>query len=352
MKIFEAYDDTSIRLLFKGYIEAEGVSVSKREQIYTRFGTYMSRIRGVLYDRLLLGARDEAHFRDYLSMIFYDKWKDHLGYPEIPDYFFRYLDFLHTLRVVRDDFEVEGLSEDNDCEISDGKLSRYEQRFVAADGKLRLLANPMLIQRLRDRDLWKYPANGEAIQMCEEFYSGSPLCMSHGDWATLIEECVKPPKNTKKRADISFEAICENGETVILNSTQAMEHIARLAGLDRIAQCNLRLNGQPVVVKRVPKGKEATFKNLGEGYFLNNMGKPMDKFKLMRILVSIFRLPLEINLSKEKAVKSPRTPRKTKPMPSIPESPSLSQAQPPTQELPKDDFIYGKDGILNLFDDL
>lgn len=54
MKIFDAYDKSSIRLNFKDYIEAEGVSMSKREQIYIRFGTYISRIRffPILVERL------------------------------------------------------------------------------------------------------------------------------------------------------------------------------------------------------------------------------------------------------------------------------------------------------------
>lgn len=352
MRIFEAYDNTSIRLLFKGYIEAEGVSVSKREQIYTRFGTYMSRMRGVLYDKLLLSACDEGNFRDKLNLIFYDKWKGHLGYPEIPDYFFRYLDFLHMLCAVREEFDVEGLTEDCDCEVADGILTRYEERFVSPDGKLRLLANPKLIKRLKANGAWQFPVGNHAVQLCEEFYSGSSLHMLPCDWEKLIEEHVMPRKKMKKRADISFEIKSKDGEVRIFNSTQAMEHIVRISGFDRVAQCNLKLNGQPIIVKRVPKGKEATFKDLGDGYFLNNMGVPMDKFKLMRVLISIFRLPLEVNLSKEKASKSTRVARKTKSAPTqLADVPVFSKPSMPP-ELPEDDFIFGKDGTLNLFDNL
>lgn len=362
MRIFEAYDDTSIRILFKGFIEAEGVSVSKREQTYTRFGTYMSRIRGVLFDRMLLEAKDEEEFRDKLNHIFHDKWKNHLGYPEMPDYFFRYLDFLHTLNAMRDDIVIEGLAVDDDSCIRAGKLSRFEERFMSADGKLRILANPSLILRLKEIGEWKMPVSGIAIDICEDFYAETPVSMSRADWKSLLEDILKPKKKTTKRGDISFEIKDKSGETKICNSTQAMELIVNLVGIERISQCNLKLNGQPIVTKRVPKGKETTFKDMGNGWFLNNMGVVMDRFKVMRVLISLYRLPLEINLSKETATKTPRKLKKavSRDLSSINQpakqcQPGEEVAKEPIIENPitrdDEDFVFGSDGTLNLFDD-
>lgn len=365
MRIYEAYDNPSIRLAFKKYIEAEGVSVTKREQIYTRFSTYISRIRGVLYDRLLLNAKNENDFKDTLKYIFYEKWKEHLGYPEIPDYFFRYLDFLHTMCSIQDDLEVNGLSADSECEITDGILSRYEERFVSHIGKLRILANPRLIRELKDNNMWRLPVADEAISLCDNFYKGTPISMSCADWVSVLESAISPHKHSKRRGDISFEIKDEDGNTKVYNSFQAMEKIADTAGIDKIAQCSLKLNGQPIAVRRLPSGKASSFKDMGNGYFLNNTGSVMDRFKVMRILVSIYHLPFEINLSKENAVKSPRKTKKVLPIDkadsklsdSVKERSEMISPEnvPHTESLSHiidDDFVYGRDGVLNLFGDM
>lgn len=371
MRIFEAYDDTSVRLHFKEYLEAEGMSMSLRERTYTRFGTYMSRIRGVLYDRMLLGAIDEADFKAKLEYIFYDKWKDHLGYPEMPDYFFRYLDFLHTISAARD-IPIDGLSPEDDCRITDGKLTRYEERFLTPDGKLRLLANPLLIRSLRNSGNWRDPVNDEAVQLCADFYAGTPVSMTGDEWKASIEKWVRPQKKSGKRGDLSISIKRENGETSVCNSYQAMEMIVQTAGMEKALTCNLRLNGQPIVTRRVPQGKEATFKDMGNGHFLNNMGAVIDRFKVMKVLVSMWRLPFEISLSKETAVKSKRGPRKSKSEKETSAAtpkrvlqptdaththhPSVAEAAADTastglSEVAEADFCYGKDGVLNLFGD-
>lgn len=309
MRIFEAYDDTSIRSLFKNYIEAEGVSMSRCEQIYTRFGTYMSRIRGVLYDRLLIEATDEADFRKKLQYIFHDKWKNHIGYQEMPEYFFKYLDFLHSLRATLDDIVIVGLSEDDDCEISDGVLTHHEKRFVSSEGKLRILANPMLIRRLKENGLWQSPVSEKAILLCRDFYEGAPLSMTDDNWKSIIQSALKVNIGKKKRSGITFEIKKADGEIKICNFMQVMEMIIEIAGIEKIAQCNLRLNGQPIIAKRRPMTRESSFKDMKNGYFINNMGTTMDKFKLIRVLISLFRLQMEVSLSKEKAVKSARGPK-------------------------------------------
>lgn len=364
MKIFDAYDKSAIRLNFKEYIEAEGVSVSKREQIYTRFGTYISRIRGVRFDKFLLEATDEDDFKTRLNTIFFDKWKNHLGYPEIPAYFFHYLDFLHRQRALCDDeFDIDGLGEDDDCSIVSGKLTRYENRFVTPDKKLRILANPGLIYKLKNAGLLKLPVSQSAIEICNAYYEGCHLDMTSEDWSRIIEDVAKPKKKKGGRGDISYELKYADGETKICNSYHAMEIIVSMAGIEKVAQCNLRLNGQPILTRRIPKDKENgyTYQKLKEGCFLNNMGTSMDRFKVMRILISMYRLPLEINLSKEKATKRHIKPRK-----SIETSPSIestlstesTEAKAPDHIVinaapsTDPDFVFGANGTLNLFDDL
>lgn len=364
MKIFDAYDRSSIRLHFKEYIEAEGVSVSKREQIYTRFGTYISRIRGVQFDKVLLQANNESEFKDRINTIFFDKWKNHIGYPEIPAYFFHYLDFLHWQRALYgDEFDIDGLGDDDDCSIVAGELTRYENRFVTPDGKLRLLANPGLICQLRDSGLLNLPISSGAIEICNAYYDGCQLDMTTEDWTRLIENVAKPKKKKGSRGDISYELKYADGETKICNSYQAMEIIVSMAGIEKVAQCNLRLNGHPIVARRIPKDKENTYtyRELKEGYFINNMGTPMDRFKVMRILISMYRLPLEINLSKEKATKRHSKPKESIEV-SSPKEKLLSEERTDKKAknriaindapLTDKDFVYGANGTLNLFDDL
>ncbi|MCM1378400.1 MAG: hypothetical protein NC097_08020 [Clostridium sp.] len=370
MRIFDAYDDASVRILFKRYIEAEGVSLTRREQIYTRFGTYMSRIRGGVFYEMMRQPLDESEFRDKLSFIFFEKWKGYMGYPEIPDYFFRYLDFLHYLSAVDSSVVIDGLATEDESELASGNLSRFEQRFVSEEGKLRLLANPILIRRLKKRGVFSLPVSEEAIEICDNFYADSLLSMSSEDWKKLFEDVLTPKNKTSKRGSISYEIREAGGEPRICNSSQVMEIIISLAGKEKIACCNLRQNGQPIIVRRIPYGKDSSFKDLGDGYFLNIMGSAMDKFKVMKVLISLFRLPLEISLSQKIAKKSPGRRRGKKQAEIIDSKPTLNPTldrvpiptkqpakQPPIHiaeaTVPKDeDFIYGKDGTLNLFDDL
>ncbi len=365
MRIFEAYDDTSIRIHFKEYIEGEGISMSRREQTYTRFGTYMSRIRGVLYDKMLLEAKDEADFKEKLSFIFHDKWKNHLGYPEMPDYFFRYLDFLHTVSAKRSDISIDGLSNEDDCMINDGVLTRFEERFLSANGELRIIANPVLIRQLKVAGGWNLPVNDDAIELCMSFYHGSQISMTSAQWKSLLEKTLSSSKKNKKRGDLSIAVKDAHGDVKVCNSFQAMEMIVSLAGADKVVNCNLKLNGQPIISKRVPKGKEATFKDIGNGYFLNNMGTVMDRFKVMRVLISLYRLPLEISLSKETAAKTPRKSRKTaaispinpnqKPKNLSSESEVAAHVAAPeisNLQQSEEDFLFGKDGTLNLFEEM
>lgn len=367
MKIYEAYDDTKIRLRFKDFIEAEGLSMSKREQVYTRFGTYMSRIRGVGYDRKLIVIRDEDSFRETLEWIFFDKWKDHLGYPEMPHYFFRYLDFLHTLSAIQPEIEIEGLSQQENLPVSNGKLTRYEEQFVSAEGKLRLLANPQLIKQLRDNGMWSDPVSDEALSHCRDFYAGTVISMSDDEWRELIKHQLPTSKRNKKRGDISFEILTPEGNTRILNAAQTMEYIVSLAGAEKVTNCKLKLQGQPLVVKKVPQGRQASFKQLDDNLFINISGSVMDKFKVFRVLISLCRLPMTIALSKEASVKSAPRRRKTKTEPKPEKNPNQSVVQPDTPAstvsqpvdakepytpliAEDDNILYGNDGTLNLFD--
>lgn len=365
MKIFDAYDKSAIRLNFKEYIEAEGVSVSKREQIYTRFGTYISRIRGVRFDKFLLEATDEDDFKTRLNTIFFDKWKNHLGYPEIPAYFFHYLDFLHRQRALRgDEFDIDGLGDDDDCSIVSGELTRFENRFLTSDGKLRMLANPGLIRKLKDAGMLKFPVSQRTVEICNAYYEGcQQLNMSSDDWSRIIEDVTKPKKKKGSRGDISYELKFADGEKMICNSFHAMEIVVSMAGIEKVAQCNLRLNGKPILTRRIPKNKENgyTYQKLKEGCFLNNMGTSMDRFKVMRILISMYRLPLEISLSKEKATKrhtKPRKPIEASPSTEAPLSSESTEAKSPDHIVinaapsTDSDFVFGANGTLNLFDDL
>lgn len=341
MKIFEAYQNTKLRIRFKSFIEAEGMSLSKREQIYTRFGTYISRIRSVGYDKMLLEAPDEMEFTTILKQIFFEKWKNNIGYPEIPDYFFRYLDFLRMQTAIHDDIEIDGLARDENAIQTHGGVTKYEERFVAADGRLRMLANPALIRLLRNAD------EDGRVGVCRSFYSGHFDSMSDTDWKALIEELTAPKRKSTPRGEVSFEVVGRQGESRILNSYQAMRLLVDMAGVEKVEKCPLKLNGKVLIMSNPPTGNKYNWIELDGVRYLNAMGSMMDRFKVMRALVSIYRLPVTVNLSKERSVKTPH--RKNEPVKKEKRS-ELAEIVLPEVSVP-DDFVYGSDGTLNLFDD-
>lgn len=324
------------------------MSLSKREQIYTRFGTYISRIRSVGYDKMLLGAADEDEFRKMLSQIFYEKWKNNIGYPEIPDYFFRYLDFLRMQTAIHDDIKVEGLASDVEEDESGDKIGRYEERFVTNRGKLRILANPNLIR------IVKAVPEEDIAAVCREFYSPAFSAMKDKDWKSLAEEARGVKKSNGQRGDVSFEFKYKNGDRQILNSYQAMRQLVELAGIEKVKKCPLKLYGKTLISEREPVGKRIAWMSIDGGCWLNCLGSIMDRFKVMRALVSIYRLPVEVGLSKQASVKTPRGRRSSaktssagrgKPKRAVPSEIVSSVERAP------EGFVFGSDGLLNLFDD-
>lgn len=137
----------------------------------------------------------------------------------------------------------------------------------------------------------------------------------------------------------------------IFRPTDALQHIIETVGFDKIMNGSVRHMGAKLLIRRPFKINLNTYKKLEDDLYLNRKGSVTDKFRTITILNSVYRLNYEIRLTTEPPTKAPRaakttrTPRKVKST----INPDPIFLTPDTFE--SSDFVYGSDGVLNLFDD-
>lgn len=301
MKIFDAYADIKIRRQYKKLLLAQGMSLTAADKIYTRMGTYISRMRGVGYDRMLTLCNNENEFIEKLDMIFKDKWKDHLGYAEIPEHFYSYLLFLHYMAALHTDISIDGLLPDDDDEpmYSPGD---YESPFIK-DGKLTLIINPLLIRNLRSEKA-RGASQSAMNAVCRLFYPFLSA-MTDEDWSKVTEESLDIKKVRSDKSLVRNIAVSlPDGERNVMEGNECFEKVIRLIGFQKLLDSTIKHMKHRLVVREIPKAYKLYFKETEDGLYINLMGSSTEKYKTLRVLDSIFRLNLYPELSNEPVVSS------------------------------------------------
>lgn len=308
MRIYEAYSDARIRMGYKVWLHAQGLSIIRADTVYTRFGSYISRIRSVGYERQLLGCLLEEELRRGFDSIFKEKWKNHLGYPEIPEHFYVYLDYLHSLMAHTPTLDIGGLADDTAVVPLLGAPTRFEERFII-DSKLTLLTNPVLIRKLVEAAKDTDSTPDGMIDICRDFYTAMPLKMQPADWLKLVEPLISKKKG-KRDASLTrnLEVTFPDGTTRVLSGPNSFNIVADMIGAVALKNCNVKHMGRPMVTRTVPPKFQAYYRDIGGGLFLNVGGTTIDKFKTLNILNSHFRLRLVIRLTSDKPEPSKGAP--------------------------------------------
>lgn len=281
-------------------IMAEGNSMTSTDKIYNQIGVYISRIRGVNYDKMLSECRTECELRSKFDFIFNEKWSGHIGYAHIPRHFYDYLDFLRYLRALEDRDEFEGLEDVEECDflLAPG---RYEERFYR-NGKLSILAHPVLIRRLRL--LRDSASEEELVDECRRFYPFAES-MQDADWQNLLNSTFTMRKRHSNSTTLRNIAITlpDVGRKVY-EGNKCFEIVARLIGFQTLLKCNIKHKGHRLLTRTVPASYKASFKDVGDGLFLNVAGTSTDKYKTLRILDSMYRIGINPEISNEKSTTS------------------------------------------------
>lgn len=298
MKIFEAYYDIKLRKGLKKYLLAEGRKLSEIDRLYLQFGTYLSRIKGIGFYGKLMEASSEAEFRELLRVLFEDKWSGHMQYDDMPGYFSRYLDYLHTASALDPDLQIEGLEMPDDiwC-IPGSEVTDYARPYIK-DGKLAIIANPLLVKRLKPY-LAILPIGMEsAVAEAKGFYGNLLPLMEDSDWERLIDDLAMPKKERKAKATArNVEFQMKDGTKRVMNGNQAMEYVADLIGYDRCLSLNVLHKGEKIVTRQRDMRYESYYKPVEDGLWLNLKGSVADKVKTLRMLASFCRLPFTVSLT-------------------------------------------------------
>ncbi len=298
MKIFEAYYDLKLRAGLKLYLLAEGRKISEIDRLYRQFGTYLSRIKGIPYFNVLLSCSTESEFQEKLDFLFNTLWKDHYEYKEMPKYFIRYLQYLHSAYALDPSINIEGLEMPDDfwC-IPESDFTDYAKPYIK-DGKLSIIANPLLIKKLLPyRQNWPLGCN-EAVRVAKDFYHSLLPEMTDEDWKLKIEELLQPKKRSKAKATarnvlFSFPDASEK----VLSGSDAMEFVINEIGIKRAMSLNVTHLKEKLVLREINKRYPSSYKALDNGLWLNMKGNTEDKVKTLRLLASLLRLPYVISIT-------------------------------------------------------
>lgn len=300
MKILEAYYDLSIRSGMKRYLLAEGKKISEIDNLYRQFSTYLSRLKGITYYDTLLYCNDESEFRNKLNYLFDILWKGHMEYHEVPKYFIRYLHFLHSACALNPELKIDGIEipEDATC-VPETDFTDYAKPYLK-NGKLMIIANPLLIKQLLPyRHNW--PASkDEAINEAKKFYHSLLPKMNEEDWSQRIEELLQPKKTRKAKATARNVAFMFNdGSKRIMTGWDAMEFVVKDIGIQKCLTLNVSHKGDRLVIRMNQPNHTSSYKSLGNGLWLNTKGNTSDKVRTLRLVASVLRLPYQILLTNE-----------------------------------------------------
>lgn len=301
MKILEAYYNTKVRSMVKRYLMAEGRKLSEVDRLYRQFGTYLSRLKSVGFYSRLAECGSEREFRELLRVLFEEKWVDHIRYTEMPAYFNRYLEYLHSACALDESLEVEGLEEPDEQSCTPREEVTGYARPYLRDGKLSIIANPLLIKRLRPL-LGMLPMSmPEAVSVAGEFYGDLLPDMTGADWEALISELAAPLKPRSSKSTARFiEFRMADGSRKVLGGNDAFFYLVETAGVEALMRTTVTHKGDKVVTRNVDYHYENYYKPLPDGLWLNVKGSVTDKMKTLRVLASLLKLPYTVSLTNEK----------------------------------------------------
>lgn len=296
MKIIEAYFDLSIRKGVKKYLLAQGMSITQIDKTYNRFGVYLSRLKSVNYDKLLMQYSSLPTFLECLHEIFDVKWVNNINYIEMPKFFYWYAEYLQTIVAIDPSLYIEGI---NPCFKSNQleQLTDFELLY-RKQGKLTLIANPNLIVQIAPILKGNGTLN-EAIDVAKKFYGKLLPRMNRNDWGNILMQVwPQEPKKTRKATTRNVEIKYADGTSRVFSGNDAMIEVASIIGLQKLLTLKtIKHRGKEILTRFVEPANELAYKEFEDGWFINLLGNNNDKIKTLRVLNAICSLNLEISIT-------------------------------------------------------
>lgn len=300
MNIWDAYCKPDYYNIYFDMLVAKGMKRETAETIKSRYRQYIQRIKSTSYANRLKRCSTPDEFLAILHELFYEKWKNHLKFAEMPAHFDSYMSFLDSMQALHGDFindEEKCRIISRDPEIPVPQLTHFETDYIC-DGKLKALMNPQLLHILKKSIEGEGMKPVRGAMICEAFYSNHLPLMSTTDYVPLINYLWSNSRQVKKGGKHNqFRITTPDGSELICTTTDGLKFVIKYYGVDSIAKCRLIVRNNDFWVKIVPMGKEKDYEKYDDTGYFCVAGNTEDRLKLLRAINILNGKKLTINLT-------------------------------------------------------
>jgi len=207
--------------------------------------------------------------------------------------------------------EEDEVTTDDTAIITHSEDVDYELPFIDEKGNLTLIANPKLIDRLREDLDSEYPRPLAAYATIEEFYGERFPNMEMRQWQALFKKInwqnpypslVSQPKDeqkqraTRQKIEVIFpdgRVVCEN---LVVNT---LLEVINYAGIEDVAGLGITMGengGSSLICTEVNEKYPISFKPLGDGLYVNTNSSTNTKLSHIQQINDMLKLGLVVAL--------------------------------------------------------
>lgn len=297
MTIWDAFCDPSWRIWFEKSLMTKGMSPIQMRTVMDHFFYFLQRIKSSGVSVELESITDSTVFIQKLNYIFHDLWKDYIseGYEGMYDIFVEYLKFLDSIQAFKGVFFTDELKSRYNKRYppSPNQLSSYETDFLQ-DGKLTLLANPLLLSSIRLAIAAEISTVKDVHSLCLNFYGDLLPRMKASDYSKLVKSWWKPEGRSNKFL-ISFP----NGLQELFHSEDAVRAVIKWYGPEEVASKHLSIRSRDFLISRLPFDHPEEYVRVSTDapYYFCVLGNYKDRYNAMNTINAMFGKKLRIELS-------------------------------------------------------
>lgn len=187
----------------------------------------------------------------------------------------------------------------------------YETRFTDEQGRLTCIANPKLINLLREDLDKEYPSLFGAYSTVEDFYGDRFPNMEMHHWLSLFKkidwqnpypslDSTQSTIQRKRTTRLKIRVVKPNGDIIFENQVvNTLLEVIKLAGVEEVRDLNITMGkngGLPLISSEIVPKYANAFKELGNGLYLNSCSDTNTKFLQIKKINEELGLNLTIEL--------------------------------------------------------
>lgn len=289
--IWDIYLDPDWRAGYARQLEACGYKRVEIQDIMSKFGIYLDRLKSSYQAITLSAARTKDEFHEKLDYIFNVLWKDHIqnNYSEMHYHFVAFLDIIDTLQALRGEFISEEDRERLNTifpTIPIQELTKYETD-VMENGKIKILNNPILLSWIRNSLASKLITQKRIPELCEMFYGNLLPEMQRQDFIPLCKQLWDNGGKTRGVRHLNkFHIVFPDGTDSILDPLDALRQVVTFYGPETVRNKKLMVRGKELVIRK-PIILQPNYEPIETDYCLYTVGNNTDRRNvIIRINIS------------------------------------------------------------------